>query len=363
MAREYARIKISIADDEDVEGLSVDAQWLYFRVLIPDPTLNTAGVADWRPKRLIGKAADMDMGRLLAAAAELEAANYVLFDLDTEEVLVRTYIRSDRLLANPKSALGMVRAYRAIASKTLRSAVVSEVRRERKDNPDHAAWTSKLSREQVVELAERTALQPGQYEPVYGDLIADHIGNRNGNHIAYRNGDPIGDAEPTGSPIASGIGFPKALSPKPEAEEQGVTEQGNVTRAASPNPATPPPPRCPEHLTEPAPGPCGPCGDARRAHDRWNDQNADRLRRQATDQRRTEREHQAAARRTAIDACTLCNDDGYRGNRVCDHIDRTHTAARGIARVRAALEKDPTHTTTETSEPPADEPPAPDTEA
>lgn len=40
----------------------------------------------------------------------------------------------------------------------------------------------------------------------------------------------------------------------------------------------------------------------------------------------------------ARDRCYICDDDGYRPNgRVCDHVDRTEIAARGIAKVRAAL--------------------------
>lgn len=38
--------------------------------------------------------------------------------------------------------------------------------------------------------------------------------------------------------------------------------------------------------------------------------------------------------------CALCDTDGYRPNgRVCDHVDRTTTAAAGAAKVRAALAK------------------------
>lgn len=39
----------------------------------------------------------------------------------------------------------------------------------------------------------------------------------------------------------------------------------------------------------------------------------------------------------AIVACTLCDDDGYRGLRVCDHVDYTAAARTGMAKVRAAL--------------------------
>lgn len=35
--------------------------------------------------------------------------------------------------------------------------------------------------------------------------------------------------------------------------------------------------------------------------------------------------------------CALCDDEGYRKNRVCDHVDRTEVVARGMAKVRAAL--------------------------
>lgn len=39
----------------------------------------------------------------------------------------------------------------------------------------------------------------------------------------------------------------------------------------------------------------------------------------------------------AVADCGLCDDDGYRGALVCDHIDRTETNRAGIAKVREAL--------------------------
>lgn len=41
----------------------------------------------------------------------------------------------------------------------------------------------------------------------------------------------------------------------------------------------------------------------------------------------------------AIDDCTLCDPDGYRGTQVCDHIDHTAAAKRGSAACRAELAK------------------------
>lgn len=45
----------------------------------------------------------------------------------------------------------------------------------------------------------------------------------------------------------------------------------------------------------------------------------------------------AEIRAEAIQACQLCDPDGYHGNIVCDHIDHTETNRRGIAAVRNAL--------------------------
>lgn len=41
--------------------------------------------------------------------------------------------------------------------------------------------------------------------------------------------------------------------------------------------------------------------------------------------------------RAAIDACILCDGEGYRGLVVCDHVDHAAAAARGIEACRAQL--------------------------
>lgn len=47
----------------------------------------------------------------------------------------------------------------------------------------------------------------------------------------------------------------------------------------------------------------------------------------------------AEDRARAIVECQLCDDDGYRNrSHVCDHVDRTETAARGIAKAREVLD-------------------------
>lgn len=43
------------------------------------------------------------------------------------------------------------------------------------------------------------------------------------------------------------------------------------------------------------------------------------------------------ARAQAIAACALCDDDGYRGGTVCDHVDHSAAAKRGMDTIRQAM--------------------------
>lgn len=78
---------------------------------------------------------------------------------------------------------------------------------------------------------------------------------------------------------------------------------GALTATPTPAPArasSPPEPRCPEHLDNPTDGPCGRCGDARRARNRWD--MADAERRRNTPKCRHHRGQPA-------DNCALCRSE------------------------------------------------------
>lgn len=163
MAREYARIRLSIAEDDEFENLTPGAQWLYLRVLLPDPSLNYAGVCDWRPNRLLRKARGIDLPYILAAAAELEEHRYVLFDGPTEQALIRTYIRGDELLRNPKMALAVVSGYQETASDPLRAFIVSELQRDKEDHPEYSSWTHEISKDAIARLLTKPNADAVQY--------------------------------------------------------------------------------------------------------------------------------------------------------------------------------------------------------
>lgn len=293
MAREYARTHISIAEDEDFEDLTADAQWLYLRVMIPDPSLNHCGVIDWRPNRLVTKARGMTIDRILNAAGELEEREYARFDLATEEALVRTYIRSDELLRNPKMAACVVKAYRATASKTLRAVVVSEVEKAHVEHPEFSSWTHKDTAEDLSKLMAR----PNLSVVGYTNQIANPEPVQNTNGIANQIGDRNTYPDP-GPEYLSQTG-PDSLHLAPNTLHHSPT-RGYVTgephQAHVPEPGAPPPknPWCENHPggTDRA---CRRCRDART---------------QFETSHTAERATAAQTRNAAINACNRCGEDG-----------------------------------------------------
>ena len=197
MAREYARIRLSIAEDDEFENLSPAAQWLYLRVLLPDPSLNYAGVCDWRPNRLLRKARGIDLPYILTSAAELEERRYVLFDGPTEQALIRTYIRGDELLRNPKMALAVVSGYQETASDPLRAFIVSEIQRDKDEHPDYSSWTHEISKDAIARLLTKPNADAVQYT----NQLAVRITNR------ITNSDPSPDCQ------SDSVVVPSFLSP------------------------------------------------------------------------------------------------------------------------------------------------------
>lgn len=134
MAREYARVKVTIWADDDFRKLSPAAQHLYF-MLLSSPTLNMAGIADWRPARMAKMSKGLTAKRLRSAADEL-SGHHIVVDEDTEEVLVRSFIRHDGILKSPNLTRAMVKAYAAAGSDTLRQAIVAEVHRAAREDSE-----------------------------------------------------------------------------------------------------------------------------------------------------------------------------------------------------------------------------------
>lgn len=139
MARERATVNIDIWNDDDFRDLTDPAQSLYFK-LMTHPKLDYCGVVDWHPGRIAALAREHEPDRVMVAAQELSDKFFCVFDQTTDEVLVRAFLRHDGLLKQPRLAVSAAKAYGAIASNKIRSVVVHELLRFKKQNPDLPGW-------------------------------------------------------------------------------------------------------------------------------------------------------------------------------------------------------------------------------
>jgi hypothetical protein len=150
MARDRASIRLDMWADEDWRKLTVPAQRLYM-LLLSHPTLNYAGVADWRPGRIAQLSAATTTADVETAATELEQSGFILRDDVTEEVLIRSFIKHDGLMKQPKLVVSMTTAFAAIASSKIREVVAHEVQKLRRRD-DGLKW--EVSQVQTVLAAK-----------------------------------------------------------------------------------------------------------------------------------------------------------------------------------------------------------------
>ena len=167
MARDYAQIRLSIWDDDAFRGLSANAQHLYM-VLLTSAKLDYCGVTDWRPGRIAALASDWTAADVENAAAELSKHLYVMVDVETEEVLLRSFIRNDGFMSQPNLGVSMMRALAGIASTALRQIIVHELKRLHDDHPDLKGWNGADGG--VRKLTERPSLDPQDYPSFYPSL-------------------------------------------------------------------------------------------------------------------------------------------------------------------------------------------------
>ncbi|MEV1294482.1 hypothetical protein [Pseudonocardia sp. NPDC049635] len=220
MPRE-ARIKTAIWSDRDFIGLPMDAQWLYV-VLLSQPGLNQAGVLTI-PRRMWANLAGDDDGpdRIAHAWKVLEDRRYVISDDETDELLIRSYIRNDVAQGAPGPFVAALAAATATASPKLRAVLLSELLR--------------LDREQ---LAAKKPARYGEVPYVAWQRAVTDLGGDPGSAVpdtgsgampdTSRNAmsEPPGHAMSEPSSHAMTHAMPNAIEVEVEVEERGSVGNG-----------------------------------------------------------------------------------------------------------------------------------------
>ena len=120
MARGHGRILTSIWEDADFLALEEREQRLYL-FLISQPNLNHAGLLDLTLRRWSRKARGLTSADLENLLQSLEAARFIVMDDDTEELLIRSFIRNDGVWRMPKVMGAMVSGALEISSRRVPS--------------------------------------------------------------------------------------------------------------------------------------------------------------------------------------------------------------------------------------------------
>lgn len=139
MARDHARIFTAIWSDPDFRAMPVPPQHAFF-MLLSQPRLSYCGVMDYLPNRLAKMSAKSTARTITSSIAALEAARFVVTDDDTGELLIRSFVRHDGLLAMPNMTKAMTKDYLAVLSDPLRDAITAELRRAFTETPDLGGW-------------------------------------------------------------------------------------------------------------------------------------------------------------------------------------------------------------------------------
>ncbi|MFI8191429.1 hypothetical protein ACIF8T_21840 [Streptomyces sp. NPDC085946] len=225
MARGHGRILTSIWDDSDFLDLDERQQRLYL-FLISQPNLNHAGLLDLTLRRWARKARGLTSGELEKLLHDLEASRFIVMDEDTEELLIRSFVRNDGVWKQPKVMGAMVSGALEISSWQLRRALLEE-----------------MDRIPLDELSdEPTKRRDGTHGPSNRQQVVEHI-----EALRKAFGNPPTDPSRRGygTPSAPPSGTPSDTPSQPPAEggpKASTRGRAPASRAHSPSPAPAPAP-------------------------------------------------------------------------------------------------------------------------
>lgn len=238
---DYAAVYARIWTDREFTTLDARPQQVYL-MLVSYPTRNLAGVLPLTLRRWANATADATVENLTAALGTLEFRRFLVLDWDTEEVLVRTYIRNDEVWKQPRLMHLALGDSLAVASPKIRDTLGDELLRTASLMPTDTALRKNTHNETLVAAKALVAtLDDGVPEGVaygVGDGVAYGVayGSGSGSYVS-----PVGELPlPLPLPATTTATASKPKPPPPSGVCKGVqlvedakeTKQKRATRLA-----------------------------------------------------------------------------------------------------------------------------------
>jgi hypothetical protein len=139
MARDHARTYVAVWKDPDWRKLTQEAQHIYW-MLTSSPDISYCGVLDFIPGRFVDLASNLTESKVNSAVRTLERARYLVVDRRSRELLVRSFIRHDNILARRNMGHACGRALGDVHSSTLRGAILHELARLWSEDKAREGW-------------------------------------------------------------------------------------------------------------------------------------------------------------------------------------------------------------------------------
>jgi hypothetical protein len=196
MRRTHARLLVRRTRDPEWIALSPLASWLYGELLLT-PEITSVGTLTLLPrqwaKRNVGtNVITMTEEIVWSLVEELTDSRHILVDYDTDEVMIRTFLRNDGLATNYTALLSVCSAVDVVRSPRLREALATELERVLRELPPPPAGTKRPKlypsvvgalQEAIKHLTDGNRLPPGPGGGAMGDRMGDAIGDAMGDAI------------------------------------------------------------------------------------------------------------------------------------------------------------------------------------
>lgn len=139
MPRDHARTYTAIWDDKDWRKLDQPAQHTYW-MLTSNKDISYCGALDFIPGRFIDHTAGLTEVKFKASIRMLERHRYIVVDRKSQELLVRSFIRHDNILARRNIGNACARALGKVHSQSIREVVLHELARLWLDDSTREGW-------------------------------------------------------------------------------------------------------------------------------------------------------------------------------------------------------------------------------
>jgi hypothetical protein len=169
-ARDYGKLRVGRWRETEWLKLSADAQWLYV-FLISQSTTDSAGIFQIQITKWAKGASDMTVERVQAAARMLDDRNFIVVDHDTEEGLIRTYIRDHRAGGNilKHSLSCAAQAQSPLLREVLLGEIKENLHREFTDTEDKLVTQLEATLSNYVSSATATSPSTATTTPPFED--------------------------------------------------------------------------------------------------------------------------------------------------------------------------------------------------